>query len=116
MTFYEQGIEISIDLVDRMSIDELVEVTESPLGTYENVTMARVHRRLGSRPIPVCDPDHQFVTQAHADGHTDEHGRWHPGCQTPGKVPVIRRWQRFSHLDPTDAELNRVFRFHPVSS
>jgi len=56
---------------------------------------ARAYRnKLGWSPIPNCPPDHQGMSAGHLER-----------CKSPGKMPLIKEWQRFSYKLPTEDEL-----------
>ena len=56
---------------------------------------------LGERHIPLCDAAHTQVTPQHK-----------AGCQSPGKVPLVRGYPRFAAKAPTPMDIVRMFRSH----
>ena len=52
------------------------------------------YRAMGVPIIPVCPPDHRLVSENHLRS-----------CQSPGKMPLIRGWQRYCSTLPNGQEV-----------
>ena len=77
------------------------EIISTEAGHYSILESAQAYFALAERHIPLCDAAHTQVTPQHK-----------AGCQSPGKVPLVRDYPRFAAKAPTPMDIVRMFGSH----
>ncbi len=94
------------------TITDPIEIITAPNGAHPALLVSTAYARLGERPIPLCDPQHQFVSLQHVEGSRKLWGKALSPCSHPGKAPLERAYPRFASETPTQADLLRMFKTH----
>jgi hypothetical protein len=73
--------------VNQIETDPL-QVIVSALGRYSVLEVAQAYYLLGERPIPLCDPEHAFVSANHVNGYRRKDGTIVATCASQGNAPL----------------------------
>ena len=72
----------------------------------ENLSLAAMrYRDMGFSVIPLCPPNHHGVPENHM-----------ARCQSPGKAPLISKWERYSSTAPSREEVQQWWASWPTAN